>query len=92
MNKLMPEVSAWYQDLVSGNLFEVVAYDEEQRQGKIAVAGRNDQQAIKKSCPGTRTFRSRKGAISMHWKVDLVVDPGDYSSIKLRWPNHRSNR
>ena len=29
MNKLMPEVSAWYQDLVSGNLFEVVAYDED---------------------------------------------------------------
>lgn len=29
MNKLMPEVSAWYQDVVSGNLFEVVAYDED---------------------------------------------------------------
>jgi len=25
----MPEVSAWYQDVVSGNLFEVVAYDED---------------------------------------------------------------
>ena len=29
MNKLMPEISAWYQDVVSGNLFEVVAYDED---------------------------------------------------------------
>lgn len=29
MNKIQPEVSAWYQDLVSGNLFEVVAVDEE---------------------------------------------------------------
>jgi len=29
MNNLMPEVSAWYQDVVSGSLFEVVAYDEE---------------------------------------------------------------
>lgn len=29
MNKLMPEVSAWYQDVVSGSLFEVVAYDED---------------------------------------------------------------
>lgn len=29
MNNLMPEVSAWYQDLVSGSLFEVVAYDED---------------------------------------------------------------
>ena len=29
MNKIMPEVSAWYQDLVSGSLFEVVAYEEE---------------------------------------------------------------
>lgn len=28
MNELMPEVSAWYQDLVSGNLFEVVAIDD----------------------------------------------------------------
>ncbi len=28
MNKLMPEVSAWYQDVVSGILFEVVAIDE----------------------------------------------------------------
>lgn len=28
MNDLMPEVSAWYQDVVSGNLFEVVAIDE----------------------------------------------------------------
>ncbi|MCH7815021.1 MAG: hypothetical protein IIC60_00485 [Proteobacteria bacterium] len=29
MNKLAPEVSAWYQDVANGNLFEVVAYDEE---------------------------------------------------------------
>ena len=29
-NNLLPEVSAWYQDLASGSLFEVVAYDEEQ--------------------------------------------------------------
>ncbi len=29
MNKILPEVSAWYQDLVSGNLFEVVAVDED---------------------------------------------------------------
>ena len=28
MNTLMPEVSAWYQELASGNLFEVVAIDE----------------------------------------------------------------
>ena len=28
MNKLMPEVSAWYQDAVSGSMFEVVAIDE----------------------------------------------------------------
>ena len=28
MNKLMPEVSAWYQDVVSGSLFEVVAIDD----------------------------------------------------------------
>ena len=28
MNDLMPEVSAWYQDVVSGNLFEVVAIDD----------------------------------------------------------------
>ncbi|PCJ19392.1 MAG: hypothetical protein COA96_16305 [SAR86 cluster bacterium] len=28
MNKLIPEVSVWYQDVVSGNLFEVVAIDE----------------------------------------------------------------
>lgn len=28
MNKILPEVSAWYQDLVSGTLFEVVAIDE----------------------------------------------------------------
>jgi hypothetical protein len=28
MNNLMPEVSAWYQDVVSGSLFEVVAIDE----------------------------------------------------------------
>jgi hypothetical protein len=31
MNKILPEVSAWYQDLVSGSLFEVVAVDEETR-------------------------------------------------------------
>ena len=29
MNKIQPEVSAWYQDIVSGSLFEVVAYDED---------------------------------------------------------------
>ena len=29
MNDLMPEVSAWYQDAVSGSLFEVVALDEQ---------------------------------------------------------------
>ena len=29
MNKLSPEVSAWYQDLPSGALFEVVALDED---------------------------------------------------------------
>lgn len=29
MNKIRPEVSAWYQDLVSGTLFEVVAIDEQ---------------------------------------------------------------
>lgn len=28
-NNLLPEVSNWYQDLVSGSLFEVVAYDEQ---------------------------------------------------------------
>ena len=28
MNTLAPEVSAWYQDVVSGSLFEVVAIDE----------------------------------------------------------------
>jgi len=28
MNTLMPEVSAWYQDVVSGSLFEVVAIDD----------------------------------------------------------------
>ena len=28
MNDLMPEVAAWYQDVVSGSLFEVVAIDE----------------------------------------------------------------
>ena len=28
MNTLMPEVAAWYQELASGNLFEVVAIDE----------------------------------------------------------------
>ena len=29
MNDLVPEVSAWYQDVVSGSLFEVVALDEQ---------------------------------------------------------------
>lgn len=29
MNNLYPEISAWFQDLVSGSLFEVVAYDED---------------------------------------------------------------
>lgn len=28
MNKILPKVSAWYQDLASGNLFEIVAIDE----------------------------------------------------------------
>ncbi len=28
MNNLMPEVAAWYQDMVNGSLFEVVAIDE----------------------------------------------------------------
>jgi hypothetical protein len=28
MNKILPEVSAWYQELASGALFEVVAIDE----------------------------------------------------------------
>jgi len=28
MNKLLPEISAWYQDVVNGSLFEVVAIDE----------------------------------------------------------------
>ena len=28
MNTLAPEVSAWYQDLLSGSLFEVVAIDD----------------------------------------------------------------
>jgi hypothetical protein len=28
MNKILPEVSTWYQDLVSGTLFEVVAVDD----------------------------------------------------------------
>jgi len=28
MNKILPEVSAWYQDPVAGTLFEVVAIDE----------------------------------------------------------------
>lgn len=28
MNNLMPEISAWYQDVASGNLFEIVAIDE----------------------------------------------------------------
>jgi hypothetical protein len=29
MNTLVPEVSAWYQDVVSGSLFEVVAIDDD---------------------------------------------------------------
>jgi hypothetical protein len=29
MNNPLPEVSAWYKDVMSGNLFEVVAYDEQ---------------------------------------------------------------
>tara|TARA_B110000858_G_scaffold194792_2_gene249883 strand:+ start:10560 stop:10886 length:327 start_codon:yes stop_codon:yes gene_type:complete len=28
MNKILPEVSSWYQELASGALFEVVATDE----------------------------------------------------------------
>lgn len=28
MNTLAPEVSAWYQDVISGSLFEVVAIDD----------------------------------------------------------------
>lgn len=28
MNKVLPEVSSWYQELTSGALFEVVAIDE----------------------------------------------------------------
>ncbi|PCI78835.1 MAG: hypothetical protein COB20_06085 [SAR86 cluster bacterium] len=28
MNKILPEVSVWYQELASGALFEVVAIDE----------------------------------------------------------------
>lgn len=28
-NTLLPEVSAWYQDISSGNLFEIVAVDED---------------------------------------------------------------
>ncbi|MEX2468122.1 MAG: DUF6763 family protein [Pseudohongiellaceae bacterium] len=28
MNTLMPEISVWYQDVVSGSLFEVVAIDD----------------------------------------------------------------
>lgn len=31
MNDLVPEISAWYQDLLSGNLFEIVAVDEDSR-------------------------------------------------------------
>jgi hypothetical protein len=27
-NHLTPEATAWYQDLINGNLFEVVAVDE----------------------------------------------------------------
>ncbi len=29
MNDLIPEITAWYQDLVSGQLFRVVAVDED---------------------------------------------------------------
>ena len=29
VNDLSPEISAWYKDLVSGSLFEIVAYDED---------------------------------------------------------------
>ncbi|MCH7670861.1 MAG: hypothetical protein IIB72_01695 [Proteobacteria bacterium] len=29
MNDLSPEISAWYKDLVSGKLFEIVACDED---------------------------------------------------------------
>jgi len=29
MKNSLPEVSAWYKDVMSGSLFEVVAYDEE---------------------------------------------------------------
>jgi len=29
VNDLSPEISAWYKDLVSGSLFEVVAFDED---------------------------------------------------------------
>lgn len=29
MNDLIPEITAWYQDLVTGQLFEVVAVDED---------------------------------------------------------------
>ena len=29
LNNLPPEISDWYQDLVSGSLFEIVAYDED---------------------------------------------------------------
>ena len=28
MNKILPEVSAWYQELISGALFKVVAIDD----------------------------------------------------------------
>ena len=28
MNELTPELATWYQDVVSGNLFEVVAFDD----------------------------------------------------------------
>jgi len=28
MNKILPEVSVWYQELISGALFEVVAIDK----------------------------------------------------------------
>ncbi len=31
MNKTLPEVSAWYQDLASGSLFEIVAIDEDSK-------------------------------------------------------------
>jgi len=29
LNNLPPEISDWYQDLISGSMFEIVAYDED---------------------------------------------------------------